>query len=314
MADFVVKQGDKGLVITGAFVDSAGAAINLTGGSVTVAIRQMTALAPLTTATATITGASAGLVSYTLTATDTALAGQYMVEFHATVSSNTYTAPTAGYYELTVEENLTTAGGQRLLGLGEVKDYLNIPAADRSQDAELIRFIDAMTPVVEFITGPVLQRIYQDEIYDGGNGVISLRHQPVLAVHSVTEYRGPVAYPLTQIQTIDQGTIYSYMFHEPATIVRRTVGGGQTTFPPGLGTVIVNYTAGLPVVPSNVRTGTLELIRVNFQRTQQSGRPNFGGSGSGGDDSVSGTVAMGYFIPNRVRELLQPKKRFPRFS
>jgi hypothetical protein len=55
----------------------------------------------------------------------------------------------------------------------------------------------------------------------------------------------------------------------------------------------------------------LEPIRVNFQDTQQ-GRPRAGGGGGDvNDDDLRGTVAMGFLVPNRVREYLSPKKRHP---
>jgi hypothetical protein len=72
----------------------------------------------------------------------------------------------------------------------------------------------------------------------------------------------------------------------------------------------VNYTAGYAAVPQNVRLGTLELLRVNWQQTQQGGRPQYGSGGFGADDLV-GYQVLGYFVPNRVRELLAPSRRAP---
>ena len=51
------------------------------------------------------------------------------------------TFPTDGYIEINIEENLTTPGGARLVSLGEIKDHLNIPAADRTRDAKLLRML-----------------------------------------------------------------------------------------------------------------------------------------------------------------------------
>jgi len=310
-ADFFIKQGNTTPVFTATIVDNSGAVVNLTAGSVKFIMRALTAQGTTVNATATIISGVAGTVSYTPTATDTALAGTYLVEWQYTLSGGaTGTFPVDGYQTAVVEENLSTPGGARLVTLTEVKDHLRIPSTDRSHDARLIRMIDGITPVVEHITGPVVQRIYQNETYDGGNYFISLRHRPVLSVSNVVEYRGPIAYTLTQVPTPDLGQVYSYMFEAPGRIVRRTVGGGATTFPPGPDAVFVTYTAGFSSVPANIREGALELLRVNYQPTEQGGRPAFGAAGGDGDN-FSQQQILGFFVPNRVRELLLPNKRHP---
>jgi hypothetical protein len=311
MPDFSIKQSDVLPVLNDTLTYSDGTAANLTGASVTFVMRALTANNPTVKAAATIVSPPAGTVSYTFTAADTAVAGQYVANWIVTFSGgNVQTWPTVGAIEITVEENLTTAGGARLVGLGEVKDYLNLAANDRSRDAKLLRYIDDIAPTVEFLTGPILQRLYQNETYDGGGWFVSLRHRPIIEVHSVVEYRGPIPYNLTQVPTPDLGTIYSYMFQPPGRVVRRTVGGGVTSFPPGPDQVWVTYTSGYAQVPRNVTMGTLELIRVNFQETQE-GRPGTAGGGMVDDDDLTGHTILGFFVPNRVRELLGPNKRHP---
>lgn len=308
MADFTIKQGDTAPVLYDSLTYSDGTQVNLTGASVNLVVRQMTASNVAFNKSATIVTPTTGSVSYTFTSTDTATAGQYVANWIVTFSGGSQmTFPTVGELEITVEENLTTPGGGRLISLGEAKDYLNIPSTDRTRDAKLLRFIDQIRPVVEFITGPIIQRLIS-ETYDGGSPWISLRYRPVLSVNSVTEYRGPIPYPLQQVETPDVGTIYSYMFEPPGRIVRRTVGGGQTAFPSGADSVFVTYTAGYAQVPANVTQGALELCRVHFQLTQQ-GRPRPGGSQI--DDDEPGREIMGFFVPNRVRELLAPNVRHP---
>ena len=309
MPDFTIKQGDTAPVLTDTLTYSDGSTVNLTGASVNFVVRQMTANNVLFNKTATITSTSSpATVSYTFTAADTAVAGQYVGNWIVTFSGGSQmTFPTVGDLELTVEENLTTPGGARIVSLGEVKDYLNIPANDRTRDAKLIRFIDQLRPVIENITGPILQRNLS-ETYDGGSPWISLRYRPVLSVNSVTEYRGPIPYPLQQVPTPDLGTIYSYMFEPPGRIVRRTVGGGQTAFPSGADSVFVTYTAGFAQVPPNVTEACLEMARTHFQLTQQ-GRPRPGGSQVDDDDPTRPII--GFFVSGKVRELLAPNVRHP---
>lgn len=310
MADFSIVKNDVLPMLSDTLTYSDGTAVNLTGATVKWIMRQLTASAPSTNLAATVVNPAAGMVSYTFTAADTAVAGQFMGKWTVTFSGGqTQSWPTVGYIEVTVEEDLVTPGGARLVGLGEVKDHLRIPASDRIHDNRLTRMIDSVVPVIENITGPILQRNV-DEWYDGGLVRLSLRSRPVISVAAVTEYRGPIAYPLTQVPTPDLGTIYSYMFEPPGSVVRRTVGGGMTSFPGGYDMVHVVYTAGYAVVPTNIREGALELIRVNYQQTEQGVRPAFGSGGSV-DDDLRGTLMLGFFVPGRVRELLAPSRRHP---
>jgi hypothetical protein len=313
MPDVTIKKGDSSTTI-GPYqcVDTNGSPVNLTGAtSVTFVMRPITATAPTTNLNATVVNAAAGQVSYTPTVVDTAAAGMYAAEFHYTlVSGLKGTWPVQGYLEVLIEEDLVTATPVgRIVGLGEIKEHLNIVPNDRTKDAELLRFCDGSTPIIESLVGDVIQRQRQER-YDGGWNYISLRHRPVVSVESVVEYRGPIAYQLQQIAHPDGGTIYSYSWEPTGRITRRTVGGGVTSFPAGNNSVEISYTSGYTAVPAHIRLGTLELIRVNYQQTQQGGRPTYG-AGSGGADDYAGGSMMGFFVPNRVREILAPSRRHP---
>ncbi len=176
--------------------------------------------------------------------------------------------------------------------------------SDNGQQLQL--FIDGARVVIEDIVGPVIQTVY-DEFYDGGNPFITLRRRPVASVTSVTIYLGPVAYPLTQIATPDQGTLWSYIYETEGRVVRRGPGGGFIDFPAGLETVQVVYTAGRTVIPANIKLACLELVRHNYQLTQQAGRPAF--QGAAGEDVI--TPGSGFAIPNRVLDWLEAYKRHP---
>lgn len=311
MADWELVQGDTAIVCSDTLTYSDGTSPNLNGATVKFVMRARGQNAPTTNVAATITNAtSPATVSYTLTATDTATAGLYAQKWVVTFASGAVeNFPTLGYNTVEIQENLLTAN-QTIVELDDVKDYLNIPATAHSHDGELLRFVAAVTPVVEFIVGPVLPKTYIDERYNGGRTTISLRHRPIISVAEVTEFIGPTAYPLTQVTSRDQGTIYSYLYDPSGSIIRTDAGGGLRAFPPGADSVQVTYTAGRATIPENIRMGTLELLRVNYQETQQAGGPF--GNNSLGDDGLPSGPSAGFFIPNRVRELLQPSKRAPR--
>jgi hypothetical protein len=275
-------------------------------------MRSQTGAAPKVSAVATVVTPATGAVSYTFTAQDTNVAGRFDVEWLvAWADSSVQRYPLRGYRSVSIEEDLTTPGGARLVSLEEIRDHLRMDPNDTTFDARILRLLDGITPVVENMTGPILQRVYQDETYDGGSWFISLRHRPIIEVHQVTEYRGPVPYVLTQVPTPDLGTIYCYTFEPAGRIVRRTVGGGMTAFPPGANQVVVTYTAGQVQTPGNVKEAVLHEIALHFQRTELGGGGLFsGGSGVMGDDMPSGPPT-GFLMSGKARELLMPNRRHP---
>jgi hypothetical protein len=255
--------------------------------------------------------AATGQVSFTFSAAQTGTVGQYMASFVATLSGGAIqTAPADGYLSISVEDALSTPGGSQLVSLAEAKDYLNIAAVDKSEDSKLLRLIRGIGPVIEFICGPILLKTV-DEWHDGGHYSIVLRQRPVAQILAVSEYVGPIEWPLVLITDPAHATIWSAQF-EPykGRLVRRGPGGSVMNFSQGPQSVHVTYQAGLASVPANITTGTLELLRVNFSQTQRRS-PGLGALGYGTDDQEPGQQILGFFVPNRVRELLLPNKRTP---
>src|SRR5450631_757509 len=160
-AKFKIKQGDVLPVLNDQLQYSDGTFPNFTGASahVNFVMRALTANDVTINATATLgnssAAASVGGVSYTLTAADTKTPGLYMACWVDTLHGQQF--PSDGYLAVEVEQNLTTAGGAMLLSVSDAKDYLNIPEGLRTHDSKLARFINGMTPVVEMLTGPILQ-------------------------------------------------------------------------------------------------------------------------------------------------------------
>lgn len=191
-----------------------------------------------------------------------------------------------------------------LVLLDEAKDTLNITSS--ADDAELQAFIDGITPVVAEIIGPVGVSSF-DEFYDGGRGAsIALRNRPVVAVTAVTEWQ-PDQFVLNY-EPFGTSTYSNYGYRVDLSLgtVTRLYGGLPMPFWLGQGNIEVTYTAGYATIPDNVRQAALEIIRVGWQ-PQQSG--NLPGIDLAGD--MGGVTVLGYFIPNRARELLQASQRIP---
>ena len=212
MATTTIKKGSTLPALTASLVDANNVAVNLTTATtVTMIMRSQSGSQPKISKVASVVSAAAGTVSYSWTAQDTDTAGRYDVEWLVSwASGDLQRFPIQGYQSISIEEDLSSPGGSRLVSLEEIRDHLRIASGDRTFDARLLRLLDAITPVIENVTGPILARVFQDETYDGGNTFISVRHRPLIQVHSVVEYRGPIAYVLTQVPSPDLGTIYSY--------------------------------------------------------------------------------------------------------
>lgn len=195
-----------------------------------------------------------------------------------------------------------------LITLAEAKLHLNIGTGDTGHDTEIQSFIDAATPVVEHVCGPIVGSAYA-ESYDGGLAYISLRHNPVQVVTSVIEYRGTAAYVLAASTVPGTGGAYQYSVELDTGRVIRRSSGVETPFPIGRGSVVIAYTAGRATVPPNITLAAKELVRHWYQQTQQGGRPTFAASGA--IEDITPAVLQGFAVPNRVRELLMPHKRAP---
>lgn len=193
-----------------------------------------------------------------------------------------------------------------LATLDEFKQAINYKTTSTTTDAELQRFLDAATPVVEFITGPVLPRSVVER-RDGGGDTVMLRTRPLVSVTSVVEYRGTTTTSLTEAATpAAAGTNTFTVNTDTGAITRRTSGGGITTFPAGVDNVVITYSAGLASVPSNVKNAALEQAKHMFQKSQLGGRPQLAAGGV-----ADYTNGWGYGIPNAVREYLEPNRRLP---
>jgi len=314
-ADFVITSGDTAPRFEEELSYSNNEPVNLTGATVKFIMRAQTASEPKRlTGTVTISEPTKGKLYFTPSTADTAEAGNFMANWHVTFAGGEVQSfPSSGYLWVEVQQNLTTTGGATLVNLPELKSYLNIPANDRTHDTKLIRYIEAIRPIIENIVGPILPKVYR-ETFDGGQYFISLRRRPsttfgtnpIYTLMACSEFRGPIEYPLSIIDTPAQGTIYSCLFHKRQGIVeRRTSGGGVMAFPQMASSVLCVYEAGQETVPPNVEEAALEIVRVNYQTTQATGT----GRMTVADGEELGIQPM--MIPRRARELLQPNRRAP---
>ena len=245
-----------------------------------------------------VTNGAVGTYTATLVTTQ---AGRYTVRWVATG---------ANARVITDVFNVGALSSTALVSMAEVKSLLNITLSDTARDEELRGLIAAVTPVIESFTGPIIQRV-EDQWYDGGTPIIMLTKAPVVSVASVTETFGAnvirtlIFQPLDGITPVDA---FGYTIDLESGALIRRVSGVAAPFAAGRRNVHVVHTVGRTDVPYNVQEGAKELIRINWQ-------PKRGASWAGGplgqQDTMQvdpGVMRLGFFVPNRVIELLMPSQ------
>lgn len=201
-----------------------------------------------------------------------------------------------------------------LVKMSEVLAHLSLPAGDTTHQAELTAMIQAATPIVEYITGPINPLTVTNEVHYTSDGPdrILLRHPPVQSITSVIEYLGVTPYTLTSQPPGSTTDNYGYWLDRPSAgrLIRMSAFGQPMGF---IGsTVTVSYVAGLGTnpdgstkIPADVKLAVLEDIRGLFVQTQNGGRPKFGG---GLVDEEGWTVGPLHLFP-RLAALIENKAR-----
>ena len=198
----------------------------------------------------------------------------------------TTTVPTAAYGPLTF--HVAEASPGPIIGLDDAKRHLNMDLTTTTHDEELRGFLEAATPVVEDVVGPVVVRTYR-EVHSSG-ALLVLGQAPVVSLTTLTPVlTGGSSYTVAALD-VDAET----------GIVRRLDGGSFT------GPVRVTYKAGRAIVPANIVQATAEIVRPMWetQRGHSGARPGFG------EEDLLPT-SSGFTVPRRAMELLKPHQKAP---
>lgn len=284
--DLVIGQGLTVPTYTDTILDASGSALNLTDATVKFVMRSLANAAATVNAAATIVNASTGQVSFTFTAADTAIAGLYMAQWIVTESGGgTYAFPNVGFRSIEVSPSLANAP-QGIVSLPDAKDVLNFTADDDVHDTKILRWINACQVVIEQQVGPVVPKTIE-EWHSGGHYQVVPRYtpnrawgsDPLLIVNAISEYNGPIEWPLAMVSTPDEAILYSVIVDvATGTITRTTAGGGIQQFSSSAGPRSVHlwYTTGQNSVPANIYEAAIELLRQNYQKTAQSTNKGWG--------------------------------------
>jgi hypothetical protein len=313
--DFTWKHGDTATVLFEQLQYATGQPIPVEGASVQLRLRSL-ASAAVTTLTGTAEFLDGlGNVQFTPSDADTQLpVGNYIAEWVVTFpSGQVQPFPQEGYLWGRIVPNVISAP-QLIVSLEATKEHLGIQNIDRTRDSRIIGYIQAITPLIEAQTGPMVPKIYE-EWFDGGSNIRDVIRQPsagfgttpLFKVLAVSEYRGPIEYPLSLVSSPAFGSIYSvFVDTDMGTITRRTAGGRSLSFMPGRQQIHMLYQAGQTVIPDNVTFAAMECVRVVHQWTRQVGR----GSEAQADIQEVGPELTAQ-LSRMIRMMLMPTRRFP---
>lgn len=251
---------------------------------------------PATAGTATVTVTLPDGTTVTPSAAETDTAGTYQADHVTTAAGRhtvrwVFTGPAHAYTDVF---DVQEAAPPAILSLADAKKHLNSPPDDTSEDEEVRFWNAATTRAVEYFTGPIVPRTITETHTERRAAVAVLRHTPALALVSVEPTReGGTTYAVDDLVLDgDTGEVSLY-------------GAGVL-----YGPLKYVYRAGRTVVKENI-SAAARIILQHLWLTQRAGRR---GSlpGGGQDYAVTEPIpGLGYAIPNRALNLLEPDRLPP---
>jgi hypothetical protein len=242
-----------------------------------------------TTTAATVTKPSTG--NYVATYTST-LAGRHTARWTATGTNS-------GGFPYTDTADVWPNDPQLVISLGDARAELNLDATETISDDELRLYVAATTQILVDLCGPlgiaVLPSIRVEE-HDPAGSQLVLRRRPVDAPTTAIEYIGASAYTIPFASTPNAGGD-SYTYEPQTGILTRRIGGTPYRW---RGTVVITYTWGSTQINPRVVLAARALVAHLWSIGNRGWRPSFGGN-----DAIM-TTPMGYAIPRRVVEMLDP--------
>lgn len=168
-----------------------------------------------------------------------------------------------------------------LVTLSDAKAQLNAPNIGDVDDAELQRFVDAVTKPIEDAAGRILDPRSFTEVVSLSNATgVMLKRAPVTAVTAVVTTDGQTSWdPVNLYVDQDSGMV------------------SVTSGPPLSGQVAFTYNAGTSPVEPNVELAALITIQHLWETKRGAMGVQLGGEGET-------FVPRGFAIPRRATELL----------
>jgi hypothetical protein len=172
-----------------------------------------------------------------------------------------------------------------LITLAEAKSQLGIATAVTTYDSDIERYVEAATPIIEALTGPVISASATYTL-NGGSAVLLL----------------PVKFASVTSVTVD-GVAFTNFDADPAAGIIYSDSGW---FASGIQNVVVVVAVGSATIPANVKLAARELVRHWWQTSRQANRPGTA------DQDTQQSLPLG--VSRRIGELLAPNPRLAGFA
>jgi hypothetical protein len=187
-----------------------------------------------------------------------------------------------------------------ILSGDEAKVACGIGLDDTTADAVLGAYVSACSLALDKLCGPIVNRTFTSETYDGGGFTIFLKKYPLSSVTTVTEYLNTTATVLTA-ETNASKTTTNYVADLTSGMLTRRASNRDRRFPDGRDNVVVTYVAGraasTAVVDQRFKVACGLMLSNIWRRERGAGTVTFGPT----EFPSSGAT---FFVPNAVRELL----------
>lgn len=177
-----------------------------------------------------------------------------------------------------------------IITLAQARSQLNLASGDTAKDADIEFYVEAATPIVESIVGPVIVRS-RVLTFDGGYASVTLPYR-------ITSVTSVVVSGVTLAAT-------SYVADLAAGIIYASSG----YFAYGRQNVVVTVSVGSATVAKNVTLMARELVRHWWQTTRQTQRSSFQASAQ---EIASQPLPAG--VSRRLQELAADVNAQPGFG
>jgi len=269
MADFYIGQGDTASTMLVVLRDANNNAVNITGASVHIDVTPIHGGTKTVDTSATIVDAPTGQVSYTFTAGQTAVAGDYLATFTVTFGGGAIESfPNAGYYLITINPDAPTTA-QEYASVQELSKTLNLTGTTYA-DQDLKLALGAAKTAINnrcgrvFTLGSSETRKYYKAVssdyvrIDDATTVTSVVVNGQTLVQDTDYYLDPVAITFT-------GPPYDVLRAMPGTALPGYGPFGMST---SWGPVSVTGTFGWPTVPEPIKEATMIIGSKLLQRAR----------------------------------------------
>lgn len=179
-----------------------------------------------------------------------------------------------------------------IITLAEARSSLNLGDGDTAKDSDIEFYVEAATPIIETIVGPVIARS-RVLTFDGGGESLVLPYK-INSVTSITE---------DGVATTD------YTANLTAGIIYAGESPTRSTFEDGRQNIVVTVSVGSATVAKNVTLMARELVRHWWQTTRQTQRSSFQASAQ---EIASQPLPVG--VSRRLQELAADLHAQPGFA